>query len=230
MNLTMKHHSPGKDLTMIPLAAAHAYVLLSSGSYVDLLNPHPNSWTDEDLAERLSRTPRWAGSSKWPLPLSVAQHSLMVLAIARMNDPGLCPADQLYILLHDADEGFIGFDAITPLKPVLGANFAQLSKTIMSAVLGRYGARTPQGSAYISYKHADATAATSEAFHIVGWTARQITELLQLTTPILDTDPLKFLHGAEERIAPWEPWEPRRAAQRFLEELNNLTGKVHTPS
>ena len=58
-----------------------AWILLKSGRRLDLLDPEPDAWTDEDLAIGLSRTYRWAGYSKWDLPLSVAQHSLAVLAL-----------------------------------------------------------------------------------------------------------------------------------------------------
>ncbi len=58
-----------------------AWVLLKSGKRLDLLNPHPMAWDDEDLATGLARTYRWGGHSKWELPLSVAQHSLTVLLL-----------------------------------------------------------------------------------------------------------------------------------------------------
>ena len=58
-----------------------AWVLLPSGRRLNLLEPDPWAWTDRDLAIGLSRTYRWAGYSAWDLPLSVAQHSLTVLAL-----------------------------------------------------------------------------------------------------------------------------------------------------
>ena len=58
-----------------------AWVLLPSGRRLNLLAPDPQAWTDRDLAIGLSRTYRWAGYSAWDLPLSVAQHSLTVLAL-----------------------------------------------------------------------------------------------------------------------------------------------------
>jgi hypothetical protein len=60
-----------------------AFVLLKSGRRLDLLDPQPDAWADEDLATGLSRTYRWGGYSKWDLPLSVAQHGLTVLGCAR---------------------------------------------------------------------------------------------------------------------------------------------------
>lgn len=224
------------DMTQAPSTrsgkgpAPSAYVLLASGSYVDLLNPHPNSWTDHDLSERLSRTPRWAGSSKWPLPLSVAQHALLTLSIALWNNPALPKKQQLFILLHDAEEGFLGFDCITPLKTVLGPGLKKVAHDLMSAVLTRYHAVEPTGADYDAYKLADRTAASSEAFHIVGWSERQIRDLLGLTTPILSVDPLHSQYQSEERREPWEPWEPRYAATRYLEALHSLTKQVEPSS
>ena len=58
-----------------------AWVLLPSGQRLDLLTPDAGAWTDRDLAIGLSRTYRWGGHSRWDLPLSVAQHSLLVLVI-----------------------------------------------------------------------------------------------------------------------------------------------------
>ena len=64
-----------------------AWVLLKSGKRLDLLNPHPMAWDDEDLATGLARTYRWGGHSKWELPLSVAQHSLTVLLLRMRQAP-----------------------------------------------------------------------------------------------------------------------------------------------
>lgn len=66
---------------------AHAWMLLPSGQRLDLLDPHPCAWTDEDLVIRLSRTHRWCSDTRWKRPLSVAQHSLTVLAPAAGRIP-----------------------------------------------------------------------------------------------------------------------------------------------
>jgi hypothetical protein len=81
---------------------ARAWVLLPSGRRLNLLDPDPFSWTDRDLAIGLSRTYRWAGYSAWDLPLSVAQHSLTVLSLARRaaGAIGLTDAEQRRELLH----------------------------------------------------------------------------------------------------------------------------------
>jgi hypothetical protein len=65
---------------------------LKSRRRLDLLNPDPHAWTDDDLAAGLSRTMRWGGASRWEHPLSVAQHSLTVLTI-READGALTPGE-----------------------------------------------------------------------------------------------------------------------------------------
>ena len=49
-----------------------AWVLLGSGTRLNLIDPQPSDWRDVDLAVGLSRTYRWGGHSRWELPLSVA--------------------------------------------------------------------------------------------------------------------------------------------------------------
>ena len=83
-----------------------AWVRLGSGRRLDLLDPQPGQWTDCDLAVGLSRTYRWGGHSRWDLPLSVAQHSLLVLVLRQQMQPHqpLTPGEALRELVHDADE------------------------------------------------------------------------------------------------------------------------------
>jgi hypothetical protein len=113
-----------------------AWVRLPSGRRLDLLAPTPFDWTDADLALGLARTYRWGGHSIWPgAPLSVAQHSLAVWALRRARAPtGLSRPDQRRELLHDAEEGLLGFDCISPLKPFLGEAFAALEARLRGAV------------------------------------------------------------------------------------------------
>ena len=78
-------------------------------------------------AARLARTYRWGGESCWDWPLSVAQHSLLVLALRRQASPQpLSP--------QDAEEGFLGFDCISPLKRVLGQPFLDVGNRLLQAV------------------------------------------------------------------------------------------------
>ena len=121
-----------------------AWVRLPSGKRLDLLHPTPFDWDDGDLAVGLARTYRWGGHSAWPLPLSVAQHSLMVLAMHRRaaRSPGI--AAELRELLHDADEGLLGFDCISVVKPFLGEAFRALTVDLQRAVAIRPAAPPPR--------------------------------------------------------------------------------------
>ena len=107
---------------------SRAWVLLPSRRRLNLLAPDPQAWTDRDLAIGLSRTYRWSGYSAWPHPLSVAQHSLTVLALRRLAaDHPLTAAEERRELLHDATEALLGgYDPITPIKPHLGEGYERL--------------------------------------------------------------------------------------------------------
>ena len=204
-------------------AAARAWVRLPSGRRLDLINPDPCAWLDSDLALRLARTYRWGGESSWPLPLSVAQHSLLVLALRRQwSDTPLTPSDALLELLHDAEEGFLGFDCISPLKDVLGLSFRAVSSRLMAAVSERYALRAWSPAAHAVHKRADSVAAASEAVHCIGWPTHEVRDVLGIVHPVLDVDPLAEIYGCR----PWEPWAADVAAERFLEALESLRAAV----
>ena len=123
-----------------PDKPARAWVRMPSGKRLDLLHPTADDWADDDLALGLARTYRWGGHSAWPLPLSVAQHSITVMLLRRQAAPAPLPAvEELRELLHDAEEGLLGFDCISVLKPFLGEGFRSLSERLERAVFLRYG-------------------------------------------------------------------------------------------
>lgn len=195
-----------------------AWVRLPSGKRLDLLHPTPFDWDDGDLAIGLARTYRWGGHSAWPLPLSVAQHSLMVLAMHRRASRAADPAVELRELLHDADEGLLGFDCISVVKPFLGDAFRALTVDLQRAVAVRYRLAPFDALALKTHKRADRVAAASEAVHIVGWTREEVRHTLRIPFDPLPADPLTPVYGG----TPWEPWSPTLAAERFLAELQTL--------
>jgi uncharacterized protein len=196
-----------------------AWVRLPSGKRLDLLDPTPFDWEDEDLALGLARTYRWGGHSAWPLPLSVAQHSLFVLALHRIWSPknGDTHAERRE-LLHDADEGLLGFDCISVLKPFLGEAFRDLTTRLQSTVALRYRLPAWIDKDKQTHKRADRTAAASEAVHVAGWTPAEVRNVLRIPFEALREDPLVEIYGG----TPWEPWSPAIAADRFLSELRRL--------
>jgi hypothetical protein len=200
-----------------------AWVRMPSGKRLDLLNPTPFDWDDADLALGLARTYRWGGHSAWPLPLSVAQHSIAVMLLRRAASPGpLAPVIELRELLHDAEEGLLGFDAVSPLKPFLGEGFRELTLRLEQMVFLRYGLPAWTPTEHARHKRADRLAAASEAVHVVGWSEQEVRSTLKIRAAVLEEDPLV----ARYRCRPWEPWPPTIAAERFLLELDHLRSRI----
>jgi len=202
-----------------PAREARAWVRLPSGRRLDLIAPTPFDWTDEDLAIGLSRTFRWGGHSVWPAPLSVAQHSLAVLALRRGRArSGLTQAELRRELLHDAEEGLLGFDCISPLKPFLGEGFAALSARLSAVVATRYALPPWSAEAKRAHKACDIALAAAEAVHVAGWTAEEVRGTLGIRAAVMAEDPLADAHVEP----PWRPWPPEVAAERFLAMLRRL--------
>ena len=198
--------------------APRARVRQPSGRHLDLINPSPEDFDDSDLALGLARTFRWGGHSIWPLPLSVAQHSLTVLELRRLS--GALPVRvQLLELLHDAEEGLVGFDPISPLKPILGPAFQDVMDRLQRTVLRRYGVGDWAGDEYREHKQADILAAASEAVHVAGWSQAEVRDVLGIQLAPLDHDPLVAVYGGR----PWEPWPVEVSAKRFFYELHSLS-------
>ncbi len=133
---------------------------------------------------------------------------------ARASDP----QSELRELLHDADEGLLGFDCISVVKPFLGDAFRALTVQLQGAVALRYRLPSYTPAAHRAHKKADRTAAASEAVHVVGWTRDEVRHTLRIPFDPLTVDPLVSVYGD----APWEPWTPTLAAERFLRELRAL--------
>jgi uncharacterized protein len=210
---------------------SRAWVRLPSGRRLDLISPTPFDWTDEDLAIGLSRTFRWGGHSVWPgAPLSVAQHSLAVLALRRAGGapgrdarakPPLTQAEARRELLHDAEEGLINFDCISPLKPFLGAGFSALQARLQAVVALRYALPAWTPEAKRAQKACDIALAAAEAVHVAGWTPAEVRGTLGIRVKVMEADPLA---GPGEES--WRPWPPEVAAERFLAELRRLQAAV----
>jgi hypothetical protein len=200
-----------------------AWVRMPSGKRLDLLNPTPFDWDDADLALGLARTYRWGGHSAWPLPLSVAQHSIAVMLLRRAaSTTPLAPIIELRELLHDAEEGLLGFDAVSPIKPFLGVGFRDLTQRLEHAIFLRYGLPAWSPSEHARHKRADRLAAASEAVHVAGWSEKEVRNTLKIRAAVLQDDPLAARYGCR----PWEPWPPTVAAERFLAELDGLKRRI----
>ena len=103
-------------------AAPRAWQRMLSGRRLDLLNPSPLDVEIDDIAHGLARVARWNGQTNGAHSFSVAQHCLLVEAIAAHLNPEWSAAWRLMALLHDAPEYVIG-DMISPFKAALGVSY-----------------------------------------------------------------------------------------------------------
>lgn len=147
-----------------------AWQRMLSGRRLDLINPSPVDIEIEDIAHGLARVARWNGQTIGDHAFSVAQHSVLVEAIAR--EIGTQQVDEswyLAALLHDASEYVIG-DMISPFKNALGFDYRSFEDKLQQAIHIRFGLPaiiTPQLKKFI--KRADRIAAYLEATQIAGF-------------------------------------------------------------
>ncbi|MEC9267761.1 MAG: HD family hydrolase [Pseudomonadota bacterium] len=154
-----------------------AWQRMLSGRRLDLLNPSPVDIEIEDIAHGLSRVARWNGQTTGDWAFSVAQHCVMVEALAVELSPGLTAAQRLITLLHDASEYVVG-DMISPFKTAIGIDYRALEDRLQSAIHIRFGL-PPQTPVPLKklIKKADLQAARIEATGIAGFTEDEARKL-----------------------------------------------------
>ena len=146
-----------------------AWQRMLSGRRLDILNPSPLDIEIEDIAHGLARVSRWNGQTRGKFSLSVAQHSVLVEKLVRMNAPKLDQKWYLAALLHDAPEYVIG-DMITPFKTVLGSLYHDIETRLETAVHLRFGLpATLPDTVRRTIKRADRMAAWLEATQLAGF-------------------------------------------------------------
>src|ERR1700755_2556381 len=124
-------------MTKKPSAAdTRVWQRMLSGRRLDLIDPSPLDIEIADIAHGLARVARWNGQTSGAHIYSVAQHTLLVDALARRAG-SLDPRARLAILLHDAPEYVIG-DMITPFKAVLGDSYKATEARLLAAIHLRF--------------------------------------------------------------------------------------------
>lgn len=88
--------------------------MFPSGTYVDLLDPHPDTIQADDIAHHTGMTVRYGGGVR--RFYSVAEHASLVGDL--LEHQGHPPSVVLAGLLHDAAEAYVG-DLVSPLKYAL---------------------------------------------------------------------------------------------------------------
>jgi 5'-deoxynucleotidase YfbR-like HD superfamily hydrolase len=184
-----------------------------SGRRLDLLDPFPLDVEIEDIAHGLARVARWNGQTKGAHIFSVAQHTLLVEAVARAKIPRLDRRHRLAILLHDAPEYVIG-DMISPFKVVIGDDYKAVERRLLAAIHLRFGlpAVLPEEVERL-VKDADRGAAYFEATRLAGFDpaeARRFFGKPPVFSLALERDYL-------------QPWPAETAEARFRERLVKLS-------
>ena len=128
--------------------APRAWQRMLSGRRLDLLDPSPLDVEIEDIAHGLARVARWNGQTKGAHIFSVAQHALLVEALARAKSPRLDAVGRRAVLLHDAPEYVVG-DMISPFKAVIGDSYKAVERRLLAAIHLRFGlpAKLPESLA-----------------------------------------------------------------------------------
>src|ERR1700687_1208363 len=99
-------HGRGKPAKRLIRAvpAPRAWQRLRGGRRLDLLDPSPLDIEIEDIAHGLARVARWNGQTLGAHAFSVAEHCLLVEAIAGALSPGLDRRFRLAAVMPDAPE------------------------------------------------------------------------------------------------------------------------------
>jgi 5'-deoxynucleotidase YfbR-like HD superfamily hydrolase len=186
-----------------------------SGRRLDLLDPSPLDVEIEDIAHGLARVARWNGQTNGAHIYSVAQHSLLVEALARARVPRLDRSRRLTVLLHDAPEYVIG-DMISPFKAVIGDAYKATERRLLTAIHRRFGLpdqSPPELEKLV--KTADREAAFLEATRLAGFEfaeARRFFGRPPVVSSAIERDYLK-------------PWPADTAQTRYLERFKKLTDR-----
>jgi 5'-deoxynucleotidase YfbR-like HD superfamily hydrolase len=184
-----------------------AWQRMLSGRRLDLLDPSPLDVEIEDIAHGLARVARWNGQTVGKHPFSVAQHSILVVAITNALYPEIGAVGRLAALLHDAPEYVIG-DMISPFKAVIGPDYWDVEKRLAVAIRRRFSLPDQLPAAIAgAIKSADRVAAFHEATKLAGFERAEA---------------LRFF--GQPRIAAnrldLEPWPTAVAEARFRNEFD----------
>src|SRR5580693_7816152 len=202
-------HGRGKQAKRLIRAvpAPRAWQRMLSGRRLDLLDPSPLDIEIEDIAHGLARVARWNGQTNGAHIYSVAQHCLLVEAVARIRTPRIDVRFRLAALLHDAPEYVIG-DMISPFKAVLGEDYKSVEKRLLSAIHIRFGLPAVLADKITQViKAADRGAAYLEATQLAGFAQAEAKRLF-------GRDPGLPAATAQDYLT---PWTAAKAEKRFLE-------------
>lgn len=200
---------------MAPAKAPRAWQRMLSGRRLDLLDPSPLDVEISDIAHGLARVARWNGQTYGEEAFSVAQHSLIVEQIFRLQNPTASHNDCQMALLHDAPEYVIG-DMISPFKSVVGGGYKTVEKRLEAAVHLRFGLPPhPSRELKSKIKKADSICAFFEATELAGFSLTEAQKLFGtprgMTKEMFEIAPLGVKAAQDAFIKRFDEIEALRA-------------------
>jgi uncharacterized protein len=214
-----RKHQAIANLPPAPPAATktstgRAWQRMLSGRRLDLLDPSALDIEIEDIAHGLARVARWNGQTSGPHIYSVAQHCLLVEALARTRAARLDRGRRLAVLLHDAPEYVIG-DMISPFKAVIGDAYKAVERRLLMAIHRRFGL-PPQSAPDLLHliKIADRQAAYLEATRLAGFTHAEARRFFGRPPKISTSIERDYLKA----------WPADTAEARYLDRFEKLFG------
>lgn len=191
-----------------------AWQRMLSGRRLDLLNPSPSDIEIEDIAHGLARVARWNGQTQGAHAFSVAQHVLLVEAIAEDLNPDWPQAWRLAALLHDSAEYVIG-DLISPFKTAIGLDYKSFELKLLEAIHVRFSLppRLPEAIT-AEIKRADRIAAFYEATGLAGFSRDEAL--------VYFGEPTKTGESIQRKLIALEPLPASDAQQLFLQRFSAL--------
>jgi 5'-deoxynucleotidase YfbR-like HD superfamily hydrolase len=204
----------------VPHAAAktssdRAWQRMLSGRRLDLLDPSALDIEIEDIAHGLARVARWNGQTSGAHIFSVAQHCLLVEALARTKAPRFDRGRRLAVLLHDAPEYVIG-DMISPFKAVIGDAYKAVEQRLLTAIHRRFGLPPKSPPELVELiKTADRQAAFLEATRLAGFATTEARRFFGRPPKISTAIEHEYL----------KPWPAEAAEARYLDRFKKLAGE-----
>src|SRR3954452_3378662 len=192
--------------------SSRAWQRMLSGRRLDLLDPSALDIEVEDIAHGLARVARWNGQTYGSHIYSVAQHTLLVDALARRT-ASLDARARLAILLHDAPEYVIG-DMITPFKAVIGDAYKAVESRLLASIHLRFGLPPALPAELVKLiKNADRASAYLESTRLAGFDEKEAR---------------KFFGNPPEVSTAFEkdyltPWTAKDAEARYLKCFATVT-------
>jgi hypothetical protein len=184
------------------MAETSAHMVTASGNEVDLRYPQVQTITLADIAHHLAQINRYTGACR--RPLSVAEHSLLVLEIVervmKMDLHGRMAA-----LFHDAHEAYTQ-DLSTPAKGQVGDAWHNFEGRMQRTVLSAFALHSATHKHAVAIKQADLIAqATERAQLLPSGPGISLWPCLVHVNPVSWVD----LMSPERQAMTWQDWRDR---------------------